>query len=64
MQSAGFRFAINMDPIQFEVYAGSISGKAWNVRLNASYGTSSPMIAVLPTPGINTITLTVQNTLM
>jgi hypothetical protein len=33
----GFRFAINIDPKQFDVYAGSRSTKAWNFAFEGQY---------------------------
>lgn len=43
----GFLFSINIDPVQFEVFAGSRSGKAWNFPFakNASF----PQVAVFET---------------
>ncbi len=31
----GFRFAINIDPVQFQIYAAQQSGTALNARLEA-----------------------------
>jgi hypothetical protein len=55
----GFKFAINIDPIQFEVFSGSRSGKAWNkcvpyeglypatAQLNPGSSTWNPKAAII-----------------
>eukprot|EP01118_Nematostelium_gracile_P006148 TRINITY_DN1976_c0_g1_i10.p1 TRINITY_DN1976_c0_g1~~TRINITY_DN1976_c0_g1_i10.p1 ORF type:complete len:548 (+),score=119.40 TRINITY_DN1976_c0_g1_i10:372-2015(+) len=54
VQEAGFKFAINMDPVQLEVYAGSLSKKAWNERLPITTD-FRPLMTVLPFSGENVI---------
>eukprot|EP01119_Soliformovum_irregulare_P013412 TRINITY_DN3560_c0_g1_i1.p1 TRINITY_DN3560_c0_g1~~TRINITY_DN3560_c0_g1_i1.p1 ORF type:complete len:643 (+),score=152.06 TRINITY_DN3560_c0_g1_i1:2-1930(+) len=49
-QQAGFRFAINIDPVQLEVYVGSQSRKAWNFQIPNS-GNYDRMF-LIPIPGI------------
>lgn len=45
----GFRFAINIDPIQFKVYSGSVTGDAVNIPLNinAAHSFISGMTSVV-----------------
>lgn len=51
----GLRFAINIDPAQFETYAGSITGRAWdtatvNATAGAGAGACLPLLGVAPVP--------------
>ncbi|KJE96984.1 hypothetical protein CAOG_007474 [Capsaspora owczarzaki ATCC 30864] len=41
----GLRFAINIDPVQLEVYAGALTGNAWNSFLNLT-GTAPFVVAL------------------
>lgn len=43
-QTAGFRFAINIDPIEFQVYTGSLSHTALNQALVNAKGQSTPFL--------------------
>ena len=43
----GFRFAINIDPVQFQVYTGNATGDAWNHRLDALSGRSGGQQAIV-----------------
>jgi hypothetical protein len=48
---AGMRFAINIDPVQFQAYAAPVSGRAWNLPIAGSNGTgSSPAAATFGCP--------------
>ena len=40
--AAGFRFAINIDPVQWAVYTGSATGDAWNQRREELRGRADP----------------------
>lgn len=45
----GLRFAINIDPAQFQVYSAPQTGKAWS--LNVTNGTSPSVVFVPTTAG-------------
>eukprot|EP01117_Protostelium_nocturnum_P001305 TRINITY_DN1160_c0_g1_i3.p1 TRINITY_DN1160_c0_g1~~TRINITY_DN1160_c0_g1_i3.p1 ORF type:complete len:379 (+),score=55.08 TRINITY_DN1160_c0_g1_i3:118-1254(+) len=40
----GFRYAINLDPIHFQVSIGSITRSAWNERLSFSKSSQRPLV--------------------
>lgn len=45
---AGFRFAINIDLVMFQVFAARYSQEAWNFNLSNTEGLDRPLLAVLP----------------
>jgi hypothetical protein len=55
----GFKFAINLDTVQFDVFAGSRSGSAWNQGWNA-HSNTNPLVAYIPEADQSALTFLVS----